>query len=73
MARPPSERPTRPPTKRQIECFTTYARTGDQVVAARMLAISIQQLKKNVGEYYRRVGANSGIQAAYLTWAQEGD
>ncbi|HEX5016506.1 MAG TPA: hypothetical protein VFX15_02845 [Actinomycetes bacterium] len=58
----------RPPTKRQIECFETYARFGDGAEAARRLGISIQQLKRMCGQYYRRVGANSGVQAAYLTW-----
>lgn len=66
-------RSDRDPTPRQIECFETYAKHGDQVVAARLLAISIQRLKANIGEYYRRIGANSGVQAAYLTWAPKGD
>jgi len=57
------------PTPRQEECFHTYARVGDTETAARELGISVQRLKKNVGEYYRRIGANSGVQAAYLTWA----
>lgn len=61
-------RSNRPPTPRQVECFVTFAKYGDQVVAARKLAISLQQLKRNVGEYYRRIGANGGVQAAYLTW-----
>lgn len=57
-----------PPTARQVECFETFAKHGDQVVAARKLAISVQQLKRQCGEYYRRIGANGGVQAAYLTW-----
>jgi len=60
---------TERPTDRQRECFEAYARAGDSVVAARELSISVGSLKRNVGEYYRRIGANSGVQAAYLTWA----
>ena len=56
------------PTRRQRECFEAYARLGDSEAAARHLAISVGSLKRNVGEYYRRIGANSGVQAAYLTW-----
>jgi len=56
------------PTERQRECFLVYARTGDSEAAARELAISIGSLKRNLGEYYRRIGANSGVQAAFLTW-----
>jgi hypothetical protein len=48
-----------------------YARTGDQAKAAAALGISVQRLKTNVGEYYRRIGANSGVQAAFLTWGPE--
>lgn len=58
----------RAPTERQRQCFEMYARLGDGERAAQMLGISVQQLKRNCGEYYRRVGANSGIQAAFLTW-----
>lgn len=41
---------------------------GNSEGAARALGISIGSLKRNVGEYYRRISANSGVQAAYLTW-----
>jgi hypothetical protein len=61
---------TKAPTDRQRECFETYARLGDGAAAAQLLGISIQALKANLSEYYRRVGANSGVQAAYRTWAQ---
>ena len=61
---------SRPPTKRQYECFELFARLGDQQLAARMLGLSVQRMKHNCAEYYRRVGANSGIQAAYITWAR---
>jgi hypothetical protein len=60
---------TRPPTPRQYECFDTFARLGDSAAAARALTISVQQLKRNVGEHNRRVGANSSLQAAWLRWA----
>lgn len=56
------------PTDRQRECFEAYAKLGDSEAAARKLAISVGSLKRNVGEYYRRIGANSGVQAAFLTW-----
>jgi hypothetical protein len=56
------------PTVRQRECFEVYAQLGDSEAAARRLAISVGSLKRNLGEYYRRVNANSGVQAAYLTW-----
>ena len=56
------------PTARQRECFEVYAKLGDSEAAARRLAISVGSLKRNVGEYYRRIGANSGVQAAFLTW-----
>ncbi len=59
---------TRPPTARQNECFRVYAETGDAAHAARRLAISVQQLRHNVGEHNRRVGANSSIQAAWILW-----
>jgi DNA-binding NarL/FixJ family response regulator len=61
-----------PPTPRQVECFETYARTGDIKTAAGELGISIQSMKKNLGQYYRRMGAKSAVQAAYLTWAPDG-
>jgi hypothetical protein len=67
------ERRKRAPTARQRECFETYARTGDQAKAAEILAISVQRLKANVGEYYRRIDANSGVQAAFLTWGPKRD
>ena len=56
------------PTQRQFECFLAFARLGRHDLAARELAISIQRQKHNVGEYYRRIGALNGAQAAYLTW-----
>ncbi len=58
------------PTDRQRQCFETYARTGDTMIAAGQLGISVSRLKHNVGEYYRRIGANSGVQAAWLTWGK---
>lgn len=63
----------RPPTARQVECFEAYAKLGDGQAAARLLGISIQNLKRNLGEYYRRIGANGGVQAAYLTWGPRND
>ncbi len=56
------------PTRRQVECFETYAQTGDTMIAAGQLGISVSRLKHNVSEYYRRIKANSGVQAAWLTW-----
>jgi hypothetical protein len=56
------------PTERQLECFEAYARLGSHELAAVELRISIQRQKHNVGEYYRRIGARTGVQAAYLTW-----
>ncbi len=61
------------PTKRQLECFEVYASVGDSSIAARKLAISVGSLKRNLGEYYRRIGANSGVQAAFLTWGPRRD
>lgn len=61
-------RTDRPPTERQQECFRTYALTGDAQLAADRLAISIQQLRRNVGEHNRRIGANSSLQAAWILW-----
>jgi hypothetical protein len=60
------------PTDRQRECFEAYARLGSHEAAAVELAISIQRQKHNVGEYYRRIGARTGVQAAYLTWGRRG-
>lgn len=62
---------SRAPTKRQYECFELYARLGDQRLAAERLGISVGRMKKNVGDYYHRIGANSAIQAAYITWARD--
>lgn len=64
---------SRPPTPRQWECFEAFARLGDHEAAvaelnAKSTPISLGRHKRNVLEYYRRIGANSGIQAAYLTW-----
>jgi DNA-binding NarL/FixJ family response regulator len=59
---------SRPPTPRQRECFERFAKLGDQQQAAEELGLSIGCLKKNISEYYRRIGANCGVQAAYLTW-----
>lgn len=58
----------RPPTPRQIQCFDTYAEIGDAVLAARRLGISVQQLRHNVGEHNRRLGAISSLQAAWIRW-----
>lgn len=63
----------RPPTPRMVECFDTYARVGSAERAAHELAISIQQLRHNVGEHNRRLGANSSIQAAFIRWAPKED
>lgn len=59
---------SRKPTARQRRCFEVYAEMGNSEGAARALGISVGSLKRNVGEYYRRISANSGVQAAYLTW-----
>jgi len=64
---------SRRPTDRQRECFEVYAKFGDSEAAARSLAISVGSLKRNVGEYYRRIGANSGVQAAFFTWGPDGN
>jgi hypothetical protein len=56
------------PTARQRQCFEVYARLGSHELASRELEISLQRQKYNVGEYYRRIGARTGVQAAYLTW-----
>lgn len=56
------------PTPRQRECFEAYARYGDMRRAALEVKLSLSRTKRNVIEYYRRIGANSGVQAAFLTW-----
>lgn len=56
------------PTPRQRECFDVYAQRGDTAQAAKELGISVSRLKHNVARYYRRIGANSAVQAAWLTW-----
>lgn len=68
-----TKRPGLKPTARQLECFEAFARLGDQQAAANELAISIQRLKANIGAYYARIGANSGVQAAYKTWGPRGE
>lgn len=61
------------PTPRQRQCFEAYCRLGDHGLAAAELRLSIQRQKANVSAFYRRIGANSGVQAAYMTWGPSGD
>lgn len=64
---------TTEPTPREIEVLEAVCRFGSNKAAAHRLGRSEQTVKNVLSALYRKIGADSAAQAAWLIWGPESE